>query len=356
MAFHQKIIIILLGLGFAACSSMQTHTLATPTPFQAPEKPSLEAWTGVPSATAVRKASTPEPSKSPPPTSIANSIVDFDPPPTNPEPGAVWESPVDQMPLVFVPAGKFLMGTDKNFAFPEDDEMPQRRVEMNGFWIDQFEVSNQRYARCVEQGACTPPTAFGGKDREDYYQNRDYQEFPVIHVSWEQANQYCRWVGRRLPTEAEWEKAARGTTGQVYPWGWVGSSIGSQGVRANYCDANCSYEYRDEQVDDGFDETAPSESFQAGASPYGALHMAGNVWEWVADWYEADYYQNAPGENPTGPRTGTLKVIRGGSWMDQAWLGTIFGLRAANRAAHEPQSGEFYLGFRCAISGSSSEP
>jgi formylglycine-generating enzyme required for sulfatase activity len=228
--------------------------------------------------------------------------------------------------------------------------MPQRRVEVDSFWIDRTEVNNQQYARCVAQGACTPPASYSSKDREDYYQNPEYADYPVIHISWEQAQQYCTWTERRLPTEAEWEKAARGSTGQVYPWGWVGSSMGSRGVRANYCDSNCSYEYRDEGVDDGYDETAPSDSFQTGASPFGALNMAGNVWEWVADWYESDYYQTAPDENPTGPPTGLLKVIRGGSWMDQAWLGTVFGLRAANRAAHEPQTGEFYLGFRCALS------
>ena len=215
----------------SACAPEQAPLLATPTPFQAPVQHSAGAWNRVPSPTPSDRSLTQQPGKTPTPTARIKPDAELELPPDDPESGDAWESPVDGMPLLFVPQGQFLMGTDQNFAFPEDDEMPQRRVELNGFWIDQLEVDNQKYTACVEAGGCSQPALFDSKDREDYYLDDAYAEYPVINISWDQAEQYCQWAGRRLPTEAEWEKAARGATGQVYPWGWIGSAVGSQGVR-----------------------------------------------------------------------------------------------------------------------------
>lgn len=356
MLDRRHIITTCLAILITSCASESMAVPATPTPFQEPLQASAEAWKERHTPTAQSPPPTPRSSATSMSTSRENSTREIESPPENPGAGDIWISPIDGMPLTFIPEGKFLMGTDKNFAFPEEDEMPQRRVELQSFWIDQFEVSNKLYAICVEELECDPPQYLGSKDLDEYYGVAEYADYPVIYVSWEQASDYCDWAQRRLPSEAEWEKASRGATGQIYPWGWIGSSVGSMGVRVNYCDKNCSYEYRDNDVDDGYIETAPSDSFRAGASPYGVLNMAGNVWEWVADWYRADYYLTATDEDPRGPDDGSLKVIRGGSWMDQAWLGTVFGLRSANRAAHEPQTGEFYLGFRCALSAPDSEP
>jgi eukaryotic-like serine/threonine-protein kinase len=205
----------------------------------------------------------------------------------------------DGMIQVYIPDGKFRMGgMDANTG---PDEQPPHDVTISGFWMDKVEVTNAMYALCVQAGACEPPRLFTSAQRETYYNNPDFAEYPVIMVRWRDANAYCTWAGRRLPTEAEWEYAARGTDFRTWPWG-------DQKPDTSF--ANFNYSVRD---------TARVGSYPAGVSPFGILDMPGNVWEWMADWYNADYYNNAPIINPTGPLsplTGNLRVIRGGSWQD----------------------------------------
>ena len=178
-------------------------------------------------------------------------------------------------------------------------------------------MTNAQYALCVSAGGCTAPN-------DSRWQDSDYRDHPVTHVDWNQARAYCAWAGVRLPTEAEWEKAARGTDGRIYPWG------------------NSAPDDRFANYGNIIDGTTPVGNYPEGASPYGALDMAGNVWEWVNDWYDSDYYSQSPSENPQGPATGESRVLRGGAWVydDDS-------VRSAYRYNYNPDSWYFDLGFRC---------
>lgn len=329
-----------LFLMIAACATLR------PTATREPRRTLPAEWTPVPTTpTASPQASdppertaTPSPTNRPPTRPPATDL------PSEPERGEAYQSPVDGMTLLFVPADDFVMGSLSDFQGAEPDEIPQRAVDMDAFWIDQTEVTWGMYEDCVDAGACPAPPAPRPKGTGSTH--------PVTGVSWSAADSYCRWVGRRLPTEAEWEMAARGDDGRRYPWGWIGAPESSSGVRLNYCDQNCPYPYADPSIDDGYETTAPVGSYPAGASPFGALDMGGNVWEWTADWYVSNYYRQAPSANPQGPPDGIGRVMRGGSWLESAWQGIVLSSRASNRSWLDPERGRPDLGFRCALSPS----
>lgn len=244
-----------------------------------------------------------------------------------------WVSPVDGATLVCVPGGTFWMGAAEKDLEAKPYEKPQHEVLLDAYWIDQTEVTNRQYAQCVAAGACKPLVETRSNTRLSYYGSSLYEDYPVIYIGWEQANAYCAWAGRRLPTEAEWEKAARGPDGRTYPWG-------------NY--ANGSYANYD--YTDGGGDTRRVGSYPNGASPYGALDMAGNVWEWTADWFDENAYSQyagaeAPVVNPRGPESGEHRVVRGG-----AFRGDYVIIRTSMRGNLDPNTQADYFGFRCAVS------
>jgi len=238
--------------------------------------------------------------------------------------GSTQISKEDGMVQMYVPTGTFTMGSEK---YP--DEQPIHAVMLDAFWIDKFEVTNAMYALCVKVGKCPLPQSPKSSTRTAYFSNPQYDNHPVIYVTWENANTYCSWTGRRLPSEAEWEKAARGTDGRIYPWGNQ-----FDGAKVNSYDSN-------PRVGD----TTEAGKYSSGASPYSALDMAGNIWEWVKDWYDGNYYRNSPAQNPTGPISGTYRVLRGG-----AWSSNDYNIRASIRSGFDPSNAFDYIGFRCASS------
>ncbi len=271
--------------------------------------------------------------------------------------GGTWTRPSDGMVMVYVPGGTFEMGSTEaeiEMAISQCKqvrgtctrdfrmrESPQHAVTLDGFWMDQTEVTNAQYRLCVEAGACQAPTTcdwgeptFGDASKTDH---------PVGCVGWYGAQAYCEWVGARLPTEAEWEYAARGEQGHTYPWGNT-----FDGTRLNYCDINCQEgPWADTTVDDGYAKSAPVGSYPDGASWCGAFDLAGNAWEWVADWLGA--YPSTAQTNPTGPATGSEKVMRGSSWVyDEERV------RTAVRDFVVPTERDSPIGFRCVAVGSRS--
>jgi formylglycine-generating enzyme required for sulfatase activity len=251
-----------------------------------------------------------------------------------PQPGATWVAPTagsewawsDGSVMLYVPAGAFWMGSDVNDPDADDDEKTQHQVTLDAFWIDRTEVTNGQYRRCVGDGACRQPSSITSSTRDSYYGNPDFDDYPVLYVDWQQAGAYCAWAGKRLPTEAEWEKAARGTDKRTYPWG-----EGIDCNRANY--GGC------------VGETARVGNYPSGASAYGAQDMAGNVWEWTSSLYEPYPYDAQDGREDL--EADGWRVVRGGSWY------VIEGfVRAAFRGRNEPSLANNDVGFRCARSGS----
>ena len=284
-----------LALGLGAKTATATATLL-PSPTATVEP--------LPTATATLE---PTPTETPQPTRVPNVVRD-----------------IDGMQMVHIPAGEFTMGSTR-----AENEQPVRQVYLDAFWIDMYEVTNQQYALCIEAGACTDPAFDYSSTRDSYYNNPDYANYPVIYVTWPQAQTYCGWAGGRLPSEAEWEKAARGATDErSYPWG-------NQAPDCNL-------------VNFGGDEgcvadTSAVGAFPEGVSPYGVMDMSGNVWEWVADWYDENFYANSPLENPQGPADGLQRVLRGGSWYKFANA-----IRVSYREVNVPEGRWNHLGFRCA--------
>jgi formylglycine-generating enzyme required for sulfatase activity len=340
-----------------------TNTLLPPTatPMPPTETPTATAVPPTPMATLVSPAATAMPltlTETPIlPTETLCPVAT--PPPAQATIGDTWTRPADGMVMVYVPAGTFPMGSSeaaidaavemcvRNSTSGEchrtwfEDESPQHMVTLDAFWIDRMEVTLAQYRQCVAAGHCA--SADCGVEL-----NPNRPDQPVACVSWFDAQAYCEWAGARLPTEAEWEYAARGPEGNIFPWG-----DGFDPERLNYCDANCTYEWRDAEYNDGYSRTAPVGSFEAGASWCDALDMAGNAWEWVADWYDASYYAVSPPHNPQGPESGTYRIMRGGSCYYQASY-----LRSARRAwmLPSPRDSNNSGAFRCVVSSVSSLP
>jgi len=232
--------------------------------------------------------------------------------------GSTMISDKDGMTLLYVPAGEFMMGSN----IGDSDERPAHKVYLDAFWIDQTEVTNEMFKKCVQEGGCDEPSM------TTYYHDSNYANHPVVSILWEDAKAYCSWANRRLPTEAEWEKAARGEDGRIYPWGNDSPNINL----LNY---------------GGVGSTTEVGKYPTGISPYQAVDMAGNAGEWVADWYDGSYYnilvENA--RNPGGPASGEYRGVRGGSWSFK-----VDNIRSADRDWRTPSNAEFSIGFRCAIS------
>jgi formylglycine-generating enzyme required for sulfatase activity len=251
----------------------------------------------------------------------------------------VWEK--DSSVMVHVPAGDFFMGSRDSDASADGDEKPMHSVYLDGFWIDKYEVTSEQFARFLNEEGNQEEEGVSWVNVEDegsnivyksgqYRPRSGYEDHPVTYVSWYGAQSYCQWAGKRLPTEAEWEKAARGTDGKIWPWGndWDEDKVNSREA--------------------GPGHTTGVGSYPDGVSPYNCMDMAGNAWEWVADRYQGDYYQAAPDHNPRGPDQGVSRVVRGGSWALSQRL-----TRCAGRFEFIPWVRRDDLGFRCVSSSPS---
>ncbi len=225
----------------------------------------------------------------------------------------------DGAPMVLIPAGEFVMGSDKG----DEDEAPAHRVHLHAFYIDKFEVTNGRFAKYVDTIQSEPPWGFTDRETPVIHAER-----PVRWVNWMDAMGYCLWLGKRLPTEAEWEKAARGTDERTYPWG----NDPPTPVHAVYG-----------LKEGGAETVSVIGNHHMGQSPYGVQDLAGNLYEWVMDWYADNFYSNSPVVNPRGPGEGAAKVQRGGSYIN-----TPYRLRSSFRTKGDPTEQDPNVGFRCA--------
>ncbi len=258
-----KRFLLVLVLALAGCAPSQAQLAATA------QLAIQQTQTARPTKTPVPYTATP--SATPTPVLTATPSYDI---------GSTKVRETDSMTMLYVPAGEFTMGYDKGL----DGEWPVHKVTLDAYWIDQTEVTAQQYSLCVSAGKCKKLKTI-----------QPFGDSPVVDAAWEDANKYCSYVGARLPTEAEWEKAARGTDERIYPWG-------------NDFDKNKLAVF-------SWDNKMPSVgAHPQGASPYGVLDMAGSAFEWVNDWYSSTYYSESPSSNPTGPKAGKEHVIRGGWW------------------------------------------
>jgi formylglycine-generating enzyme required for sulfatase activity len=263
-------------------------------------------------------------------TSSASAAAEPSPPPAataKPEPQPMTQAREitgkDGAPMVLILAGEFWMGSPDGKG--NNDEHPQHRVYLDTYYMDKFEVSVSRYTEFMQS------TGRGAPDFWDQVNTVRHSNLPVVGVDWHDAEAYCRWAGKRLPTEAEWEKAARSTDGRTYPWG-------------NEPPTSRLANFGKGAAKNGYDERlAPVDSYEAGNSPYGIHHMAGNVWEWTADWYDEHLYAKSPRRDPKGPSNGADKVLRGGGWGND-----LASVRSAYRVRLTPTTRGVEHGFRCA--------
>jgi formylglycine-generating enzyme required for sulfatase activity len=311
-------LILLVAFVLAACAP------ATPAPLHESTATSAATVTVVavttPTIETIPLTATPAPEASP-----------------TPEPATERVSSVDSMPQIHIPAGTFRMGGMDVRRAP--NELPAHDVTLDAYWMDKLEVTNAMYGLCVSAGECTLPQTLKSQRRPFYFTEPEFKDYPVIYVTWAQAYTYCQWAGRRLPTEAEWERAGRGDDFRTFPWG----EDKADGALANF------------NILVG--DTSRVGSFPAGASPFGVLDMAGNVAEWVNDYYVSTY-ANAVTLNPTGPATSASlnRVVRGGSLGDaeinirvskrSAVLGS--NLSATTGLLISPGDSSPRIGFRCA--------
>ena len=270
----------------------------------------------------------------------------------------------DGMTLLYVPAGEFKMGAADSDSQAGAREKPQHTVYLDAFWIDQTDVTNALFKKFSDatsyktdaekqgSGYVFDATAKSWSDTKgaDWQHPRGpgsnlngLDQHPVVQVSWNDAKAYCIWAGGDLPTEAQWEKVARWDDvkkqSRIYPWG----DQAVAGNLLNFADRNLNVDGADKTIDDGYQYTSPVGHYPNGASPYGALDMAGNVGQWVADWYGETYYTSSPNRNPTGPTSDQYHVLRGGSWYNVASY-----VRASARYWSGPVDRLDVIGFRCA--------
>lgn len=295
--------------------SLNTNTPIEPitTPTVATPTPSVEPLTSTP----LLPTDTPAPTETP-----------------MPQLNDTWIRPADGMTMVYVPAGSFLMGSVAGDPEADDDEFPRHEVTLDGFWLDQTEVTNAQFVAFLNaEGNQTQEgvtwlnfdtNAQIMTEGNPFSVETGFENHPIIYVTWYGANAYCAWVGGQLPSEAQWEYAARGSENLRYPWG----NEAPDNTRLNY--------------NSNENGTVAVGSYPNEASWVGALDMAGNVWEWTNDWYDSDYYAESPSENPSGPTEGDRGVLRGGGWFNAA-----SNVRAAFRSNDSPAGSNYFIGFRC---------
>lgn len=238
----------------------------------------------------------------------------------------------DGAPMVLIPEGSFPMGVPHGDRDGGRDEYPRHDVFVNNFYIDKFELTNSRYLEFVKATNHRIPQNPKNATRNLWQGDtitESLADRPVINVDWADANAYCQWAGKRLPTEAEWEKAAKGTADRRFPWG-------------NVEPTNKHLNFNQQWI--GEKTLMPVGSYELGKSPFGVYDMAGNVWEWVNDWYDAKYYEKSPAKNPTGPETGAKRVLRGSGWQNETPTVRIF-----TRVDSDPTIRNESTGFRCAM-------